>query len=240
MEEEKEETLQAEEIPGQPSNVTPDLEARINTIRGGGQPLPESVRAFFEPRLGYDFSQVRVHTNSQAAETAQAVNAHAFTTGSNIVFGAGQYAPETTEGKWLLAHELTHVVQQGGIVQASNISIQRARDCDSPEVSLPFSFTFDITGEIYSRSFRINSTSLDLTSEASYATPGPFSPGDYCFQLYQCGWPWESKRGRRCFAIDGTSRSTSWSGLTSGDIYYFRIWKGMSDGLLINGSGTAT
>jgi len=79
---------------------------------GSGQPLPPATRAFFEPRFGYDFSQVRVHTDAPAAESARAVNALAYTVGRNIVFEAGHYAPETNRGRSLLAHELTHVVQQ--------------------------------------------------------------------------------------------------------------------------------
>ncbi len=65
-----------------------------------------------EPRFGHDFSQVRIHTDERAAETARAVNALAYTVGRDVVFGAGQYAPQTDEGRRLLAHELTHVVQQ--------------------------------------------------------------------------------------------------------------------------------
>jgi hypothetical protein len=93
--------------------VNPDLESRILSLHGGGQPLPESVQAFFEPRFGYDFCQVRVHADSKAAESARAVNARAFTVGHHVVMGAGQYSPGTAEGRRLLAHELTHVVQQG-------------------------------------------------------------------------------------------------------------------------------
>lgn len=77
-----------------------------------GKPLDNNTRGFMESRFGYDFSQVRVHTGSQAGESAQAVHALAYTVGPNIVFKAGQYAPETAQGKRLLAHELTHVVQQ--------------------------------------------------------------------------------------------------------------------------------
>ncbi len=79
---------------------------------GGGQPLDESTRSFMEPRFGHDFSRVRVHTDERAAESARAVNALAYTAGQDVVFGGGQYEPETMEGKKLLAHELTHVVQQ--------------------------------------------------------------------------------------------------------------------------------
>ena len=74
--------------------------------------MTEYDRAYFEPRFGRDFSHVRVHTDAKAAESARVVNARAFTMGHNVVFGAGQYAPGTTMGKRLVAHELTHVMQQ--------------------------------------------------------------------------------------------------------------------------------
>jgi hypothetical protein len=113
-EEKEEESLQAKEPPGH-SEVAPNLETFITAIRRGGQPLSESVRAFFEPRFGYDFSKVRVHTDAGAADIAGTVDAQAFTSRRDIVFGARQYAPETTAGKRVLAHELMHVLQQSGV-----------------------------------------------------------------------------------------------------------------------------
>lgn len=83
------------------------------TLRRSGQPLDGATRSFMEQRLGHDFSRVRVHSDDQAATSAHAIGARAYTHGSNIVFGAGQYAPETAGGQRLIAHELTHVVQQG-------------------------------------------------------------------------------------------------------------------------------
>lgn len=82
-------------------------------LRSPGPPLDAPTRAFMEPRFGANFSSVRVHTDAKAAESARAVHALAYTVGRDVVFGAGQYAPETATGKRLLAHELTHVVQQG-------------------------------------------------------------------------------------------------------------------------------
>lgn len=104
--------LQRAAISGVPA-VTPQIEASIGALRGGGQPLDASVRGFMEPRFGHDFSNVRIHTDSHAAETAQSVSALAFAVGRDVVFGAGQYQPGTDAGKRLIAHELTHVVQQG-------------------------------------------------------------------------------------------------------------------------------
>jgi uncharacterized protein DUF4157 len=81
-------------------------------LRSPGRPLDATTRAFMEPRFGHDFSNVRVHTDADAAESARAVNALAYTVGRNIVFGAGQYAAGTNAGQRLLAHELTHAIQQ--------------------------------------------------------------------------------------------------------------------------------
>ncbi len=83
-----------------------------DVLRSPGRPLDPATRAFFEPRFGHDFSAVRIHTDARAAESARAVDALAYTVGRDVVFGAGQYAPGTGEGRRLLAHELTHVVQQ--------------------------------------------------------------------------------------------------------------------------------
>lgn len=97
---------------------------------GPGQPLDQGTRAFFEPRFGHDFSQVRVHTGATAAESAQAVNALAYTVGRDVVFGEGQYAPGTGVGKGLLAHELTHVLQQTGLepVKGPGLLLQRQEE----------------------------------------------------------------------------------------------------------------
>ena len=114
-EEEEEEMLQAKSREDGTSEVTNDLESQINAIKGGGRPLAESERDYFEPRFGANFNRVRVHTDTRAADSAQAVNARAYTIENNIIFGDRQYNPQTNSGKRLLAHELTHVVQQSGV-----------------------------------------------------------------------------------------------------------------------------
>jgi hypothetical protein len=86
-----------------------------DVLRSSSQPLDVSTRSFMEPRLGHDFSRVRIHTDAKAAESARALNALAYTVGRDVVFGAGQYAPNTPHGQKLLAHELTHVAQQNGM-----------------------------------------------------------------------------------------------------------------------------
>lgn len=125
VEEEEEESLQAKEIPGQTPEVSNELEGTINSLRGGGQPLSNSAREYMEPRFGHDFSQVRVHTDSKANSVARSINARAFTLGQDIVFSSGQYVPGSSKGQHLLAHELTHVIQQKNTSGLSRKMIRR-------------------------------------------------------------------------------------------------------------------
>jgi len=110
-----------------------------DVLRSPGQPLNPGARAFMEPRFGHDFSHVRVHTDARAAESARTVNALAYTVGRNVVFGAGQYAPGTGNGRRLLAHELTHVVQQSshrvGSADDIAISAEGALESEAEQVS---------------------------------------------------------------------------------------------------------
>ncbi len=94
--------------------VSSSVESSINSVRArGGSPLPESERAFFEPRMGYDFSGVRVHTGPEAQQISRSLNARAFTVGKDVFFGSNEYSPGSSDGRRLMAHELTHTVQQG-------------------------------------------------------------------------------------------------------------------------------
>jgi hypothetical protein len=90
---------------------------RVNASRGGGSPLPDETREFMESRFSADFSGVRVHTGSEAARLSRDAQAQAFTHGSDIYFNEGKYNPDTGDGKRLLAHELTHTIQQTGGIQ---------------------------------------------------------------------------------------------------------------------------
>ena len=92
-------------------------------LRSPGQSLNPEIRAFMEPRFGYDFSRVRVHSDAAAEQSARSVNASAYTVGHNIVFGAGSFAPATGEGRRLIAHELAHVVQQTSA--SAGVALQR-------------------------------------------------------------------------------------------------------------------
>ncbi|RPI19302.1 MAG: DUF4157 domain-containing protein [Ignavibacteriae bacterium] len=108
---EEKEKLQRKEAGSIEASTAPQIVHDVLNS-SSGKSLDSSTRSFFEPRFGYDFSNVRVHTGSEAEKSAQSINALAYTSGNNIVFGEKQYAPETNTGKKLIGHELTHVVQQ--------------------------------------------------------------------------------------------------------------------------------
>lgn len=118
---EDEEAIHTKPAAAAPAGIAMDTDAAVRAAGQGGRPLPNEVRAYFEPLFQRDFGTVRVHADGSAAHAAQAIAARAYTVGNDIVFGSGEFAPQTPDGKKLLAHELTHVVQQSqaGPVQAS-------------------------------------------------------------------------------------------------------------------------
>ncbi len=99
---------------------------QIQATKGGGTPLHATTRSFMESRFGTDFSGVNIHTGSDAVQLSRELNAQAFTVGNDIYFNAGKFAPDSSEGKQLLAHELTHTVQQkSASVSETSQPIQR-------------------------------------------------------------------------------------------------------------------
>ncbi|HKR10587.1 MAG TPA: DUF4157 domain-containing protein [Pyrinomonadaceae bacterium] len=147
--------LQRKEMGGDSAGANKEFEDYVGGLPGRGASLPREVRSHFEPRFGHDFSQVKVHTDATAARSAQSINAHAYTFGNNIVFNSGRFSPATDSGSKLLAHELTHVVQQSGMVQPK--LIQRFGPEDEPFGRDPLAVQpggpFDVGDNIYTFQF---------------------------------------------------------------------------------------
>jgi len=111
------------------NQLTEELSPVVHEVlRTPGQPLDLATRAFFEPRFGYDFSQVRVHSDAKAVESAQAVNARAYTVGRDVVLGTGQSSLQTPSVRRLFAHELTHVIQQSKAGQSARLEVSDPAD----------------------------------------------------------------------------------------------------------------
>jgi hypothetical protein len=144
-----------------PDDTPPSIK---NVINSGGQPLDLETRNFFEPRFRMDLSHVRIHSDSAAGQSARSINARAYTLGSNVVFGHGQYRAESESGRHLMAHELTHVLQQRGAASAQGV-IQR-----------------DMYTEAERRTMsegRVTGTAADI----EIATRCNFQPGDIVFRM---------------------------------------------------------
>lgn len=113
-------------LPG--GTVHPSVAEAIGQARGSGHSVPADVRAKVEPKVGDDFSDVRLHTDAQADSLARSVSARAFTTGSDVFFAAGEYQPSSSSGQELLAHELTHVTQQRGAPTTGPMTVSQPGD----------------------------------------------------------------------------------------------------------------
>jgi len=125
------------------SEGRPRCQTEPHRIQGKGNNMPSTQRDFFEPRFGADFSGVRLHTDNRSAEMADNLGAKAFTVGNDIVFGSGMYRPESSDGKHLMAHELTHTIQQKGAkifpksqLKAGERYIQAERRTEHPAFNL--------------------------------------------------------------------------------------------------------
>ncbi len=129
-----------------------------DAVHSSGQPVDPTTREFMESRFGHDFSQVRVHTDETAAEAAHTLHANAFTVGSHIVFGERQFAPDTSKGRRLLAHELTHSVQQSaagihatGTIQRDENTEKEVKRVISPNVKLREEALSEAEGQLAKR-----------------------------------------------------------------------------------------
>jgi outer membrane protein OmpA-like peptidoglycan-associated protein len=153
-----------------PGEVAPAAQSHVDQAITGGQPLPYRSRTTFEQRIRHDFRDVRVHTDSRAAESAREMQALAYTRGKNIVFGAGQYNPDTASGRQLLAHELTHVVQQTGSQSGNAPNVQRVGDPAQAPKDLACDIATTSAANVFSDLyFPISSNVLDEESVAKVA-----------------------------------------------------------------------
>ncbi|HEY9363613.1 MAG TPA: DUF4157 domain-containing protein [Chitinophagaceae bacterium] len=173
---EEEENLQRKEIDEEEKDADSNLENYVGGLSGAGQPLPNEARNFYEPRFGYDFSNVKVHTDSIAAKSAQSINALAYTSGNNIVFNEGQYATNLESGKKLLAHELTHVVQQVN-------GIQRSISYDSKGKE---EFIVNPAENIKQKKFHMGLTKPTMNDSEMRTSPNPLRDPKYSFANAAC------------------------------------------------------
>ena len=136
--------------------VSSQMESQLNHLQGGGQTMPSGLRGMMERGFDRDFSQVRLHTDSEAAGLSSSINAKAFTHGNDIYFNRGQFSPETSEGQRLVAHELAHVAQGGG-------KVGRNIDDDIKNMRLYLLANFKSSGDV-NKEFETNPDDYDVTT----------------------------------------------------------------------------
>lgn len=150
-----------------------DFEGHLNAVRGGGTPLPDSVREFMEPRFGADFSGVRLHTGAESAKLNRAVSAQAFTQGQDIYLGEGHEDIVSSGGQHLLAHELTHVVQQHGGGPGRDTPVQRYTASEDGNYNISEHNQFAIAKEPYPQAiFTQEGRPLDLPGGLTWRPVG--------------------------------------------------------------------
>jgi Domain of unknown function (DUF4157) len=187
---------------GEAGMVTPQYERSLNqAVGGGGEVLPTTTRSFMERRLGLDLSSVRVHRDAQAGRLAQEINARAFTLGNDIFFAPAQYEPFTKEGQHLLAHELTHVVQQSDGRLSRQIRRDRTRCSSYPGYDASVNrYTYNCAG-LALRTYRFTSPPSAVYKEmwASFVNAvcpvGNCEPGQVKFWLWDYDIHTEDDRG---------------------------------------------
>jgi uncharacterized protein DUF4157/putative RNase toxin 15 of polymorphic toxin system len=156
-------SMRAPEIQRQsagPATTGSNVASEIRGSHSGGAPLPPSVRGFMEPRFRANFGNVRVHTGEKAAHLNRQVSAQAFTVGNQIFFGKDRFRPETSDGKELIAHELTHTIQQGAAAQSAP-PVQRREDATVTQHATPHVQRLSIIGE-----------ALDFIADKAKIIPG--------------------------------------------------------------------
>jgi len=152
-----------------------EVTSGIDATRGGGSSLPDTTRRFMESRMDADFSAVRVHTGDYAAKLSQELNAQAFTVGNDVYFNAGKFSPESPDGKQLLAHELTHTLQQGFGSSETAPVIQRVPFSPWPgQAGTDVAATYTSAGDVISER-------VQRTGDPHFSPPMPslleFNPG---------------------------------------------------------------
>ncbi|MDF5715079.1 MAG: DUF4157 domain-containing protein [Rhizonema sp. NSF051] len=149
--------------------ATPDLESSIQQARSGGQPLADQVRKPMEQAFGADFSGVKVHTDTQADQLNQSIQAKAFTTGQDVFFRQGAYEPGSRGGQELIAHELTHVVQQNGgsVKRSPETTVQAFYEVDNVQISKGLNIVLEDKKTVYASQEKLDEANTALDQKES-------------------------------------------------------------------------
>lgn len=220
------------------NSVNEGVESDLNSSKGSGNGMDAKTKQEMEAGFGADFSNVNIHTDSKAVQMSEQLGAQAFTHGNDVYFNKGKYNPDSKEGKHLLAHELTHTIQQTGSKTANNVQKLSDPDCGSTKRLNLSGSCHNYQNTCYTETFvPSKSDALKIVIDVDYMEPvGSWIKEDFSAQVIKCGFLDDTNIGSKRLSPDNIPSTLEFTiaSVTPGDKYFIRIYSRSSSALKSN------
>ncbi len=220
------------------NTVNDGVESDLNSSKGGGNGMDKNTKQEMESGFGADFSDINIHTDSKAVQMSEELGAQAFTHGSDVYFNKGKYNPNSKEGKHLLAHELTHTIQQTGSKKTNSIQKRSDPDCGSTKHLSLSGSCHDYHNTCYTETFvPSKSDALKIVIEVDYMEPpASWIKEDFSAQVIKCGLIDDTNIGSKRLSPDNIPSTLKFNiaSVTPGDKYFIRIYSRSNSALKSN------
>jgi hypothetical protein len=218
--------------------VNEGIESDLNSSKGGGNGMDKNTKREMESGFGANFSNVNIHTDSKAVQMSEQLGAQAFTHGNDVYFNKGKYNPNSKEGKHLLAHELTHTIQQTGSKTPNNVQKLSDPDCGTTKHLNLSGSCYDYHNTCYTETFvPSKSDALKIVIDVDYMEPvGSWIKEDFSAQVIKCGLIDDTNIGSKRLSPDNIPSTLEFNiaSVTPGDKYFIRIYSRSSSALKSN------
>lgn len=215
--------------------VNEGVESNLNSLKGGGNSMDKNTKQEMESGFGADFSNVNIHTDSKAVQMSEELGAQAFTHGDDVYFNKGKYNPNSREGKHLLAHELTHTIQQTGSKTSNNVQKLSDPDCGSTTKLNLSGSCHNYHNTCYTETFvPSKSDALKIVIDVDYMEPvASWIKEDFSAQVIKCGLIDDTNIGSKRISPDNIPSTLEFkiASVTPGDKYFIRIYSRSSSAL---------
>ena len=237
-EEKKEEKKPVQAKLKESNSVNEGIESDLNSSKGGGSAMDKNTKQEMESGFGADFSSVNIHTDSKAVQMSEELGAQAFTHGNDVYFNKGKYNPDSKEGKHLLAHELTHTIQQTGSKTSNNVQKLSDSDCGTTTNLNLSGSCYDYHNTCYTETFvPSKSDALKIVIDVDYIDPvGSWIKEDFSAQVIKCGFFDDTNIGSKRLSPSNIPSTLEFkiASVTPGDKYFIRIYSRSSSALKSN------
>lgn len=236
--EEKEEKKPVQTKLNESSPVNEGVESDLNSSKGGGSAMDKNTKQEMESGFGANFSSVNIHTDSKAVQMSEQLGAQAFTHGNDVYFNKGKYNPNSKEGKHLLAHELTHTIQQTGSKTQNSVQKLSDPDCGATKHLNVSGSCYDYHNTCYTETFvPSKSDALKIVIDVDYMEPvGSWIKEDFSAQVIKCGLIDDTNIGSKRLSPDNIPSTLEFNiaSVTPGDKYFIKIYSRSSSALKSN------